>query len=249
MKFPWITAHSGSMGTPDNTLMSIKIGLQLGADFIEEDIRTTRDGVPVLAHDDVIKTKNHGICSVSKLTYSELKDVDIISNPKVGLNTHRIVRLKEMMELIRKSGKKANLDLKEMDVIDPIAHLIKKEGMTDYIILSGCEREKATYIQKHVPEFKRLLNVEDSMLIDSNSSMAIKEEIEYAHETGCSGLNVNYMHCNDLLLEQANANNIDVMVWTVNKLEDMKRFVEMGVHSVTTRNLEELMKLKKEMLS
>ncbi|WP_261300533.1 glycerophosphodiester phosphodiesterase family protein [Paenibacillus andongensis] len=32
--------------------MSVEIGLNLGADIVEEDVRVTKDGIPVLAHDD-----------------------------------------------------------------------------------------------------------------------------------------------------------------------------------------------------
>ena len=35
----------------ENTLDSLRAGLELGADAVEFDVQTTRDGVPVLLHD------------------------------------------------------------------------------------------------------------------------------------------------------------------------------------------------------
>ncbi|GAB2931474.1 glycerophosphodiester phosphodiesterase [Streptomyces heilongjiangensis] len=39
----------------ENTLDSLRAGLALGADAVEFDVRTTRDGVPVLLHDATLK--------------------------------------------------------------------------------------------------------------------------------------------------------------------------------------------------
>ena len=44
-----VTAHTGAMGTPDNSLESIEVGLA-NADVIEFDLRFTSDGTPVLSH-------------------------------------------------------------------------------------------------------------------------------------------------------------------------------------------------------
>ena len=44
-----VTAHAGAMGTPDNSMESLEVGLA-NADIIEFDLRFTSDGAPVLSH-------------------------------------------------------------------------------------------------------------------------------------------------------------------------------------------------------
>lgn len=46
-----VTAHTGSMKTEDNSLESIRVGLE-NADIIEFDVLFNSEGVPVLAHDN-----------------------------------------------------------------------------------------------------------------------------------------------------------------------------------------------------
>lgn len=46
-----ITAHTGCMDTEDNSLESIKKGVENGATVVEFDLYFTKDGTPVLAHD------------------------------------------------------------------------------------------------------------------------------------------------------------------------------------------------------
>ena len=46
-----LTAHSGSMGLPDNSIEAMAAGVAAGADTVEFDLRYDQDGRPVLSHD------------------------------------------------------------------------------------------------------------------------------------------------------------------------------------------------------
>lgn len=49
-------AHRGGRAhAPDNTLLAFRLALDLGATALESDVRLTADGVPVLAHDGVLR--------------------------------------------------------------------------------------------------------------------------------------------------------------------------------------------------
>lgn len=49
-----VTAHTGCMGTEENSIDSIQVGMK-NADIVEFDVRFNADGVPVLAHDEKLK--------------------------------------------------------------------------------------------------------------------------------------------------------------------------------------------------
>lgn len=49
-----ITAHTGCMGTEDNSVDSMEIGVANGAKIIEFDVHFLSDGTPVLAHDEPV---------------------------------------------------------------------------------------------------------------------------------------------------------------------------------------------------
>jgi glycerophosphoryl diester phosphodiesterase len=52
---PIVIAHRGASGQrPEHTLASYKLGIELGADFIEPDLVSTRDGVLVARHENEI---------------------------------------------------------------------------------------------------------------------------------------------------------------------------------------------------
>lgn len=47
-----ITAHTGTMGTADNSIESISTGIKSGADIVEIDLNFNKDGVAVLSHNE-----------------------------------------------------------------------------------------------------------------------------------------------------------------------------------------------------
>lgn len=52
---PWIFAHRGdSVHAPENTLEAARLAHEVGADAWEFDVQATRDGVPILIHDETL---------------------------------------------------------------------------------------------------------------------------------------------------------------------------------------------------
>src|SRR2546427_10867904 len=68
--------HRGAAGhVTGNTLASIAKGVALGVDFVEVDVRATRDGHPVLFHDRRVDGTTDGSGAVSELTVDEMRRV------------------------------------------------------------------------------------------------------------------------------------------------------------------------------
>ena len=69
-------AHRGApYHARENTLHSLRTALELGADAVEIDVRLTRDGVPVLLHDETLKRLWEVDRPVLALTAAELSEV------------------------------------------------------------------------------------------------------------------------------------------------------------------------------
>lgn len=58
-----VIGHRGASGyAPEHTLASYDLALELGADFIEQDLQMTKDGVLVVLHDDTLDRTTGGRC-------------------------------------------------------------------------------------------------------------------------------------------------------------------------------------------
>lgn len=234
--FPLITAHTGCMDTLENTLFSIETGLDYGADIIEDDILVTRDGILVLSHDDKVRFADGTEGLISSMTLSELNDR--LSTP--------ISTLGPALDLIVNAGKVMNLDLKSDDCIGPVSELIERLGLLDRVFLSGCEYGRAQKAMQYNPRLNKLLNTNVRMFTSLSYIDAIQNTCKDARSAGCSGINIPYRLVEPMLLELASDYGLPVYIWTVNDERQMRHFAEMGVSSITTRDVAALVNVKRE---
>ncbi|HWA55884.1 MAG TPA: glycerophosphodiester phosphodiesterase family protein [Gemmatimonadales bacterium] len=72
-----VIGHRGAAGyAPENTLVSFRRALALGADAIEFDVRRAKDGVAVVMHDPTLDRTTDRTGPVAALTAAELARVD-----------------------------------------------------------------------------------------------------------------------------------------------------------------------------
>ena len=74
---PFVLGHRGaSHAAPQNTLAAFRKAADAGADGIELDVHLSRDGVPVVIHDNSVDATTDGAGLVRELTLSQLKALD-----------------------------------------------------------------------------------------------------------------------------------------------------------------------------
>ena len=100
-----VICHRGnSADAPENTLASIRAAFELGCDVVEIDVRRSRDGVPVIIHDDTVDRTTDGAGHVADLTLAELKTLDAGSWKGDRFSGERIPTLEEALLAARDKG-------------------------------------------------------------------------------------------------------------------------------------------------
>ena len=88
-----IVAHRGASAyEPENTIRSFDNAFQLGADFVELDVRLSKDGSLVVIHDEAVDRTTNGSGLVRDLTLSELKLLDAGKGEKIPMRAHEKMR-------------------------------------------------------------------------------------------------------------------------------------------------------------
>lgn len=233
--FPLITAHTGCMGTPDNSAESARMGIAHGADIVEDDIRATRDGALVLSHDDGVTFADGTEGSISGMTLTEL-------NARMD---RPLQLLEPVLKSVADAGRRMNLDIKADDSIVPVSELIDRLGFTDRVFLTGCEFPRAIAVSACNPRLRKLLNIDVRAYMGIPYPEAISKMCEQALNAGCFGLNLPYQIVQPSLLGAARDAGLEVYTWTVNEEQHMRSFAQMGVRSITTRNVDVLAQLKR----
>lgn len=73
-----IIAHAGGdFFGPPNTIEMMRAAKVAGADILDADVRVTKDGVLVAAHDDLVTTRSGQSVSIAGATYADLRLIDL----------------------------------------------------------------------------------------------------------------------------------------------------------------------------
>lgn len=100
----YVVAHRGAHdGVPENTLAAYQRAIDLGCDFVEIDVRTTKDGHLVSIHDSTIDryTIDGSKGTVALMTLDEIRAVDIGSRIARKWADQRVPTVREIFELCR----------------------------------------------------------------------------------------------------------------------------------------------------
>ena len=131
----YVVAHRGAhIGIPENTLAAYEAAIAMGVDFVEVDLRTTRDGHIVSIHnkdiDSYVTNGEQGL--VSEMTLEQLKQLDIGSRISPRWSNERIPAFEEILELC-KGRVGIYLDLKDASV-DKLVYVVKKWDMARQVL-------------------------------------------------------------------------------------------------------------------
>ncbi|MGI6200312.1 MAG: glycerophosphodiester phosphodiesterase [Christensenellales bacterium] len=131
-------AHRGASDfAPENTLSAFYLGLQQGANGIETDVRLSRDGVPVLFHDDTLDRVTDGAGPVSEMTWAQLQKL-LVTGPKArGFVPDRMVTLAQFLHLFAHRPIHFALELKGPGVQADTLTLARRAGILERCIFTS----------------------------------------------------------------------------------------------------------------
>ena len=108
-----VFAHRGASGyAPENTLEAFQLAIKQGADGIELDVQLSKDGVPVVIHDETVDRVTGQTGFVKDFTLQELKDMVVLGERFTAYPDARIPTLREVLDAVRPSGIEVNIELK-----------------------------------------------------------------------------------------------------------------------------------------
>ena len=208
--------HRGARAyEPENTLLSFKKALEIGVNAVEFDIRKTKDNQLVVIHDSDVKRTTDGEGLVSELTVKEIKELSTGKGEKIPT-------LKEALDFLDKKVK-IIIELKEAGYEEELLAVIyEKELQKNVIVISFKENalrkvraldkqiETGLVYVKHKNPLRTALELEASYLLPL----------------------FRFTHTKDI--KKAHENNLKVIVWTINKHEEVAEFLKKGVDGIAS---------------
>jgi glycerophosphoryl diester phosphodiesterase len=214
---------------PENTLASLRAGLDSGADRIEFDVRLTADGRPVLMHDADLKRTTDGKGAVAERRWEELTLLDAGSWFSAEFRGEGIPDLDDALRLLRPHVPVV-VELKseaddDLPLVKAILEAIRDTGGTEGITVSG----KRWPLLRAAAE--REVRLEVALTFGGGSR---KDPVAAALEIGACALHVNNRRLNRDLVERARDAGLEIDTYTVNERKMLEKVIALGVDGVFT---------------
>ncbi|MFV3076576.1 glycerophosphodiester phosphodiesterase [Niveispirillum fermenti] len=113
LSIPRLIGHRGAARhAPENTLSGMRTGALQGALWVEVDVKITRDGVPILMHDDKVDRTTNGHGLVADMDFTQVRALDAGSWFGPDFRGERVPTLAEAIEAARFLDINLNLEIK-----------------------------------------------------------------------------------------------------------------------------------------
>mgnify|MGYP006359587865 CR=1 FL=1 len=140
-------AHRGaSEYAPENTILSFSLGLIMGANGFETDVRKSTDGILYLYHDDTVDRMTDGTGKVTGRTYSELYKLNVIKN---GL-TDKILTFENFLKAFSHQDIIFAIETKEVGLEKELIELLDKYDMKKKTTITSFEFESIKNSKKRL---------------------------------------------------------------------------------------------------
>jgi glycerophosphoryl diester phosphodiesterase len=247
--------HRGASGyAPEHTIPAYDLALQMGADYIEQDLQLTKDGVLVAMHDDTLDRTAEAppgvpkrFCSgpVIKRTLEQIKMCDVGSwfneaYPQYASEDYVGLKIPTLEEVFQRYGTSVNyyIETKNPEAApgmeEELLRLMEKYGL-----IEPAAKDWQVLIQSFsAASLQKIHALEPSLpLIQLHSSTETSETIRAQLDlvlTYAVGMGPSKADVDAALVVAAHARCLDVHPYTVNETAEMRALISLGVDGMFT---------------
>jgi glycerophosphoryl diester phosphodiesterase len=227
--------HRGAAASaPENTLVSFRRAVELGADAVEFDLHRTRDGRFVVIHDETLDRTTNGHGPVDARTFDELRRLDAGSWRGREFAGERIPTFEEVVAALPprillfaelKAGSSRAPGI-EADLVRSIRAL----GAGDRVRVSSFDHRALATVRRLDPALQT-----GALFV-----FLPVDPVAIARSCGAQALHPSFHYVTPEVVAEAHAEGVAVNTWTVNEPADIARLRAMGVDGIFSDHPERL---------
>lgn len=211
-----IYAHRGASAEfPENTIPAFARAVELGAYGIELDVQLSRDGVPVVIHDDSVDRTTNGSGLVADLDLAELQKLDAGDGAKIPTLAAVLDLTQEHLHV--------DIEVKAAEAADAVLSETANRADLRFAVSSFDHDvlRHARQISKEIELWPLTVAVSDDVL-------------ETANELGSPLIAPSDRFMNREIIEHIRDNGFGCWVWTVNHPTRAEALIAFGVVGLCT---------------
>ena len=185
-----------------NNLMNIQLNIDNDIDMVEMDVQITRDGVPVLFHDNTLDKVTNGSGKIQDKTWSEISQLRYKSDQSQG-----IAKLQDAIDILKRSGKPTIFQLDKCDAseIAKINSLGLFNGIQNQIL---CKGQSFTKPQSVVDANVMWMPIIPSQYVGRMNNQSVIDEI-VQKTNGSQFLEAQFSDADTLLIDGTLSNELE----------------------------------------
>jgi glycerophosphoryl diester phosphodiesterase len=237
-----IVAHRGaSYDAPENTMAATRLAWKQNADAVETDIYLSKDGKVVVSHDKTGKRTAGRDVAFAEITQAEARTLDAGSWKDAKFKGEKIPLLEEQIASTP-AGKRILVEIKVgPEIVLELGRVLKATGATEKnITIISFNYDSLKEVRKQLPHLPTLWLVGHPAPNAKKSATtkqppSVDEMIRQAKAAKLTGLDLQHtwpLTAADV--KKIKDAGLELHVWTVNDVEIARRWIDLGVASITT---------------
>lgn len=228
MRRPWVIGHRGAPGhAPENTIASFRRAVELGAAFIETDLRLSHDAQFVCMHDPTVDRTTNGKGLVRELTLAELRELDAGSWYGSQFVGERVPSIDEILTFARTADVVAYLEVK-IDDAWGVHHALVSA------LRAAKEAARAMIISFDATFLENVRKLDTTLLTGFLYEQPMDDAIEKAQRIGARQILPRADLATPELVAAAHAADLQVATWTVDDPKRMRELISADVNGIMT---------------
>jgi len=247
MPAPLIIGHRGASAvTPENTLGAFRKAIEVGADGIEFDVRLTRDGIPVVIHDDNLRRTGGRPDLIRSVSLADLTQVDVGSwftrAPDRMYAEERIPTLEQVFQLFETNNRLLYLEMKSdasqrSELARAVCESIRTSKLRDRVVVECFDHAAIEIVKRIDSEIKTAALFEPGLKNPPVVSSGHKL-VDKARAVGADEIALHHRLASQRTIDTATKVGLKVVVWTVDNSDWIDRARNNGVKALITNDPE-----------
>ncbi len=232
---PLLVGHRGSNYGVENTEEAFRNGAKLGYQYVETDIKVTKDTKFVLCHNDDLSSFGSSL-TIAGSTLAQLQAVTLTQTRLGTKYTGKIMELGEFLDLCTELNVLPVIELKwatgvnsnDQSNMPKLIQLIEEKGYRNKAIILTSMKPCLEWIYKNHPDVQRQLLV-NAIATGAHLTWCIE------HKTD---VDISTTYCTEEAVEKYHEAGLKVNMWTTNDSTGYKTYTLMGCEFITTDRLD-----------
>ena len=235
---PLIIAHKGFSGKyPESTLLCYAKAAELGCDFGEMDIRSSKDGILMIKHELQMSDLANCEGNICDYTFHELRKMDFGSKFSSKFKGQNIATFQEVIDLLKNYSMRMCVEIKDVErkdipgYEDKIIEIFRREKLfTKAVINIG----NFPFLQRIKKKEPRICTAADLPYTSQGKIDDIKTIFNELLLTNPNIIQYEYRHLTREVIYELHCLGFPVWAWTVNCIKDMERLIDWGIDGILT---------------